>query len=136
MSPARLELSPFFLSLPSLPSLLLGRRYESKAPGEARNDASAHWPQWEAAAATSAAPTIFPPVTREPRAAGGGDGGTFVDGALSGYNNPSLLVLTEGLDYAAGRPIDLMVSLGCGDPEGVSEGTVPTSMAYWFGQVS
>ena len=53
----------------------------------------------------SAAPTIFPPFCRA-------DGSKFIDGALSGYNNPSLLVLTEGLDLAAGRPVDLMLSLG------------------------
>lgn len=74
------------------------------------------------------APPSLPPVRRRDA------GGTFVDGALSGYNNPSLLVLTEGLDFAAGREIDLMVSLGCGDPDGVAEGTVPTSLAFWFGQ--
>lgn len=135
-------LRPLFISADALfpsvpgPAETDTRSYEPKGgraqPGGA--DASEHWPQWEAAAATSAAPTIFPPVTRPGDGAGGGGGGTFVDGALSGYNNPSLLVLTEGLDFAAGRPIDLMVSLGCGDPEGVSEGTVPTSLAYWFGQ--
>lgn len=100
------------------------RTYDSKAPSGGR-DAKEGWLQWEAAAATSAAPTIFPPFTRS-----GGE--TFIDGALSGNNNPSLLVLTEGLDYAAGARIDLMVSLGCGDPTGVAEGGA--SLVYWVGQ--
>lgn len=39
-------------------------RYASKAPGAVEREAAEDWPQWEAAAATSAAPTIFPPVTR------------------------------------------------------------------------
>lgn len=101
------------------------RTYDSKAPSGGR-DAKEGWLQWEAAAATSAAPTIFQPYVR-----GGGE--TFIDGALSGNNNPSLLVLTEGLDFAAGGRIDLMVSLGCGDPVGVAEGGA--SLVYWVGQV-
>lgn len=101
------------------------RTYDTPAPSGGR-DGKEGWAQWEAAAATSAAPTILPAFRRE-------DGSTFIDGALSGYNNPSLLVLTEGLDLAAGRPVELMVSLGCGDPTGVAEGRA--SLVYWVGQI-
>ena len=48
----------------------------------------------QAAAATSAAPTILPAFRRE-------DGSTFIDGALSGYNNPSLLVRARCGRYGA-----------------------------------
>jgi alcohol dehydrogenase YqhD (iron-dependent ADH family) len=40
----------------------------------------------------------------------------FIDGALSGYNNPSSLLLNEGLDLAReGQQIDVLLSLGCGE---------------------
>jgi hypothetical protein len=112
------------------------RTYNSSAPSGGR-DALEGWRQWEAAVATSAAPTILPPFRRA-------DGTTFVDGALSGNNNPSLLVLTEGLQLAAGRqPIDIVLSLGCGEPPGggsasTDRAATPAaagSVLFWLGQV-
>ena len=85
---------------------LLRRGHHSR---RSRRAAAAAWllepPSFSRCRVRSAAPTIFPPFCRA-------DGSKFIDGALSGYNNPSLLVLTEGLDLAAGRPVDLMLSLG------------------------
>ena len=113
--------------------LRLLRTYASAAPSGGR-DAAESWRQWEAALATSAAPTILPPLRRA-------DGSTFVDGALSGNNNPSLLVLTEGLEMAAAvnRPVDVMLSLGCGEVVTAASrsGAAPSagSALFWLGQV-
>ena len=104
------------------------RTYNSGAPSGGR-DAREGWRQWEAAMATSAAPTILPPFTR-------GDGSTFVDGALSGNNNPSLLVLTEGLQLARGRPVDILLSLGCGEvPGSAATPERGSGVLFWLGQV-
>ena len=115
--------------------LRLLRTYASAAPSGGR-DAAESWRQWEAALATSAAPTILPPLRRA-------DGSTFVDGALSGNNNPSLLVLTEGLEMAAAvnRPVDVMLSLGCGEAVAASSASRSSSAPsagsalFWLGQV-
>ena len=120
---------------PARLELRLLRTYASAAPSGGR-DAAESWRQWEAALATSAAPTILPPLRRA-------DGSTFVDGALSGNNNPSLLVLTEGLEMAAAvnRPVDIMLSLGCGEVTAASSaprsGVSPSSGSalFWLGQV-
>ena len=119
---------------PARLELRLLRTYASAAPSGGR-DAAESWRQWEAALATSAAPTILPPLRRA-------DGSTFVDGALSGNNNPSLLVLTEGLEMAAAvnRPVDIMLSLGCGEVTASSasrSGAAPSpgSALFWLGQV-
>ena len=83
------------------------RTYDSSSPSRGR-DARENWLMWEAGVATSAAPTILPPLRRA-------DGSIFVDGALSGNANPSLLACLEALELANGRPIDTVLSLGCGD---------------------
>ena len=117
---------------PARLELRLLRTYASAAPSGGR-DAAESWRQWEAALATSAAPTILPPLRRA-------DGSTFVDGALSGNNNPSLLVLTEGLEMAAAvnRPVDIMLSLGCGEvtaASSTSRSPSSPSALFWLGQV-
>ena len=122
---------------PARLELRLLRTYASAAPSGGR-DAAESWTQWQAALATSAAPTILQPLRRA-------DGSTFVDGALSGNNNPSLLVLTEGMQMAAsaGRPVDIMLSLGCGEATAASASTASRSGAapsagsalFWLGQV-
>ena len=83
------------------------RTYDSSSPSRGR-DAKERWLMWEAGVATSAAPTILPPLRRA-------DGSFFVDGALSGNANPSLLACLEALELANGRPIDTVLSLGCGN---------------------
>ncbi len=60
---------------------------------------------WQAARATSSAPTFFPPVQV--------GAGLFVDGALIS-NNPSGIALAEAQTLLPGVSIDLMVSLGTG----------------------
>ena len=101
------------------------RTYESGSPSKGR-DTEERWLAWEAAAATSAAPTILPPFRRR-------DGATFVDGALSGNANPSLLVCLEGLQFAKGRPIDVMLSLGCGDTS-ADKGESGSGLLYWLNE--
>ena len=68
--------------------------------------------QWlirEAARATSAAPTYFPPLNL-------GSGYTFVDAGAFGFNNPTTLVLKEAelIPEFAGRSIGCVVSIGTG----------------------
>ena len=103
------------------------RSYKNPNKGRDQNE---RWAQWEAGMATSSAPTVFPPFIRTDDATG--DKSTFIDGALSGYNNPSSLVLNEGLDLAEpGQRIDVLLSLGCGEAKG-SMGDNP----FWIvGQV-
>ena len=103
------------------------RSYKNPNKGRDQNE---RWAQWEAGMATSSAPTVFPPFIRTDATTG--DTSTFIDGALSGYNNPSSLVLNEGLDLAEpGQRIDVLLSLGCGEAKG-SMGDNP----FWIvGQV-
>jgi predicted acylesterase/phospholipase RssA len=67
---------------------------------------------WQAARATSAAPTFFKPIDI--------DGISYVDGGL-GYNNPAFEVLDEGEDLfdftIPGNPVGLacLVSIGTGE---------------------
>lgn len=90
------------------------RTYRNPNKGRDQNE---NWAQWEAGMATSSAPTVFPPFIRTDERTG--DKSTFIDGALSGYNNPSSLVLNEGLDIAEpGQRIDVLLSLGCGEAKG------------------
>ncbi|KZS88177.1 FabD/lysophospholipase-like protein [Sistotremastrum niveocremeum HHB9708] len=66
---------------------------------------------WEAARATSAAPTFFKPM------AIGLDGAKeeFIDGGL-GFNNPTELAITEAKEQFPNMPISCIVSLGSGKP--------------------
>jgi hypothetical protein len=63
----------------------------------------------------------------------------FIDGALSGYNNPSSLVLNEGLDLAEqGQQIDVLLSLGCGEVAGAAGAESENGdrgLVFWLGQV-
>jgi len=69
---------------------------------------------WEAARATSAAPSFFKPMTiRNPSPPI-----TYVDGGL-GYNNPGKLALIEAGRIWAGKEVCL-VSIGTGHPSAVS----------------
>jgi hypothetical protein len=65
---------------------------------------------WEAARATSAAPSFFKPMTIK--------SSTYVDGGL-GYNNPAKLALIEAGRIWVGRDVCL-VSIGTGHPSAVS----------------
>lgn len=105
------------------------RTYDSPSASRGR-DAGEGWRVWEACAATSAAPTLLPLFARA-------DGSVWVDGALSGSNNPSLLVATEGLEFAAGAPVDTFLSLGCGDvgaPSGPAGATSNAGLLFWLNQ--
>jgi len=107
--------------------LRLLRTYDSRAPSRGR-DAKECWALWEAAAATSAAPTVFPTFRRS-------DGSCWVDGAMSGNTNPSLLVALEGMEQAAGEAIDLLLSLGCGEAAPAGEGQRRSDgVLFWLNQ--
>jgi len=69
---------------------------------------------WEAARATSAAPTFFKPMTIENHPLPI----TYVDGGL-GYNNPAKLALIEAGRMWVGKEVCL-VSIGTGHPSAVS----------------
>jgi hypothetical protein len=74
-----------------------------------RPAASREWLIREAARATSAAPTYFPPLDV-------GGGYKFVDAGAFGFNNPTSLVLREAeqIPEFRGRRIGCIVSLGTG----------------------
>jgi hypothetical protein len=67
---------------------------------------------WEAARATSAAPTFFKRIEI-------GRGQPFIDGGL-GRNNPSRVVLDEANTLFRTRPIGCLVSIGTGQAEIIS----------------
>ena len=67
---------------------------------------------WEAARATSAAPTFFKRIEI-------GRGQPFIDGGL-GRNNPSRVVLHEANTVFRARPIGCLVSIGTGQAEIIS----------------
>jgi patatin-like phospholipase/acyl hydrolase len=67
---------------------------------------------WEAAWATSAAPTFFECIEI-------GNKQPFIDGGL-GHNNPSKLVLEEAKVVFPNRPIGCLVSIGTGQAEMIS----------------
>jgi hypothetical protein len=67
---------------------------------------------WEAARATSAAPTFFKRIEI-------GRGQPFIDGGL-GRNNPSRVVLDEANSLFRARPIGCLVSIGTGQAEIIS----------------
>src|SRR5260370_41600024 len=67
---------------------------------------------WQAARATSAAPTFFKRVEI-------GMGQPFIDGGL-GHNNPSSLVLEEAKRLFDARQIGCLVSIGTGQGEIIS----------------
>ena len=67
---------------------------------------------WEAARATSAAPTFFKLIEI-------GRGQPFIDGGL-GRNNPSRVVLHEANTLFGTRPIGCLVSIGTGQAEIIS----------------
>jgi patatin-like phospholipase/acyl hydrolase len=67
---------------------------------------------WEAARATSAAPTFFKRIEI-------GRGQPFIDGGL-GRNNPSRVVLDEANALFRARPIGCLVSIGTGQAEIIS----------------
>jgi len=69
---------------------------------------------WEAARATSAAPTFFKRIEI-------GNKQPFIDGGL-GHNNPSRLVLGEAKVVFPTRPIGCLVSIGTGQAEIISIG--------------
>jgi len=67
---------------------------------------------WEAARATSAAPTFFKSIEI-------GNKQPFIDGGL-GCNNPSMLVLKEAQVVFPAQPIGCLVSIGTGQAEVIS----------------
>ena len=67
---------------------------------------------WEAARATSAAPTFFKRIKI-------GKAQPFIDGGV-GRNNPSWVVLDEANTLFGARPIGCLVSIGTGHVEAVS----------------
>ena len=75
---------------------------------------------WQAIEATSAAPVIFPTSALR--------GMRLADGGLVA-NNPTLLALREARALWPGRPIGLVVSLGCGSSAPASEDVAATERA-------
>ena len=108
------------------------RTYAHPNKGRDQNEG---WKQWEAGMATSSAPTVFPPFLRT--RPGDGEKQVFIDGALSGYNNPSSLLLNEGLDLAEpGQQVDVLLSLGCGEASAATGGADgDRGLVFWLGQV-
>ena len=108
------------------------RTYKHPNKGRDQNEG---WSQWEAGMATSSAPTVFPPFVRT--RPGDGAKQVFIDGALSGYNNPSSLLLNEGLDLAEpGQQVDVLLSLGCGEASAATGGADgDRGLVFWLGQV-
>ncbi|KAG9079751.1 hypothetical protein FRC06_007510 [Ceratobasidium sp. 370] len=83
---------------------------------------------WEAARATSAAPAFFSPI------AIGDLGVVYVDGAVSGHCNPSVLAREEAEQMWPGREIGLLLSLGTGSPTEVSlSGQVSSKLIGFIG---
>lgn len=84
---------------------------------------------WEAARATSAAPTFFPPIKFRNRT-----GGEFVDGGV-GCNNPTKVLIKEAKtyyrlkDYGATRPTCL-VSIGTGQKDLIQ--LHKAASIFWF----
>jgi hypothetical protein len=64
---------------------------------------------WEAARATSAAPTIFKNI----EIGGPGTRQKYIDGAV-GFNNPTEHVLLEAESVFPGRPVACLISIGTG----------------------
>ncbi|KAB5589239.1 Phospholipase A I [Ceratobasidium theobromae] len=69
---------------------------------------------WEAARATSAAPIFFKPIHVTPEKI------SYIDGAVSGNSNPSLLAIEEAEKLWPNRKIGLFLSLGTGSPSQVA----------------
>ncbi|CUA74931.1 Calcium-independent phospholipase A2-gamma [Rhizoctonia solani] len=70
---------------------------------------------WEAARATSAAPTFFKSIT----ISDGGIPSTFVDGGLA-VNNPTVRVLLEAKDVFPDSPVSCILSIGTGQAKTIS----------------
>lgn len=94
---------------------------QAKYNATARDDCNLHLPLWQLVRASTAAPTYFPPeiVTF------GADGPKpysfiFVDGGVTGYNNPSFLAFQMAtahsykMGWKAGEKDMMVVSLGTG----------------------
>ena len=114
-----------------------------KMARDAETDAAAEGKP-ETAAAKDDSPPAPPPASPNLRSRAGKVGSStprqvFIDGALSGYNNPSSLVLNEGLDLAEpGQQIDVLLSLGCGEVAGAAGGESENGdrgLVFWLGQV-
>jgi predicted acylesterase/phospholipase RssA len=90
---------------------------------------------WEAARATSAAPTFFERIEI-------GDKQPFIDGGL-GHNNPSKLVLEEAKVVFPNRPIGCLVSIGTGQAgmisiqrPGILQQIIPTDVIQALNRIS
>jgi predicted acylesterase/phospholipase RssA len=70
---------------------------------------------WQAARATSAATTVYPPVSI------GHPPCQYIDGAISGHCNPGLLAVQEAGDLWPGRRVFLL-SVGTGSPATITVG--------------
>ena len=77
---------------------------------------------WEAARATSAAPTFFKSI----EIGGPGTRHRYIDGGV-GLNNPTAQVLLEAESVFPGRPIACIISIGAGQTEMASI----SKLSYW-----
>ena len=94
---------------------------------QARENASTNCKIWEAARATTAAPTFFKRITI---ADDGGAQEDFLDGGLR-FNNPSRLVLEEALkSFGGASKLGCLVSIGTGHP-----GTIGLSQPDTFQKI-
>lgn len=84
---------------------------------------------WEAARATSAAPLFFPPAVIE--------GVRLVDGGMS-YNNPIELAVEQAEKIWPNRPIDLILSVGTGQPvvQALSKWTLVSTGQMLFNSIA
>lgn len=89
---------------------------KAKFNDPARKNCNLHLPVWQLVRASTAAPTFFPPETIEL----GGTQHVFVDGGITPYNNPALLLFSMAtlpgynLNWPTGVENMLLVSVGTG----------------------
>lgn len=105
-------------------------KYYGAAPGSARI-ANADFPLWKVVRASTAAPSFFDPERLT--IATGADkktvDGTFVDGGVSPFNNPSLQAVMyatlagHGVNWATGADRLLLVSVGTGTSSPATSGS-------------
>lgn len=103
----------------------------------ARDDCNLELPLWQVARASAAAPTFYPAERirlgrSKPREY------VFVDGGVTGYNNPSFMAFLYatsspyGLNWSAGEGAMSLLSLGSGVVRRRNDGIGPWGLNLWF----
>jgi len=102
-----------------------------------RDDCNLDLPLWQVARASAAAPTFYPAERirlgrNSPREY------VFVDGGMTGYNNPSFMAFLYatsspyGLNWPVGEGAVSLLSLGSGLVRRYNEGRGPGDLNLWF----